>query len=513
MCAPAMWPLTMFDGEKGEMENRKKGKIVIVGGGIAGLSAGIYARLAGFEAEIYEKNPTAGGQCTGWNRKGCHIDNCIHWLNGTKKGTSLRGVWETVGALEKDTRFVESDRFFTSMTGDCRVTLWKDPERTLAELTALSPEDAEEIRKFMRHVQYAADCEMPAEKPMDAMNPIDCIRLGASMANMPKVMKEYGSIDMKAFAERFRHPALKALFTDYMPADYVASSFIVSYASVMSGNGEIPAGGSLAMTNRMVKKFTELGGRLHCSAGVKRILIADKRAVGIETEDRQTVEADYVISAVDTMELFSRLIGEQYMDKKWRACYEDRDSYPLFSAVQAAFAADASAYRETGICFFDCAPFSVGERRTERLSVKSYEYEPDFAPEGKTVLQVNIPQYDREFRYWKNLDRETYEAKKREAANAIGERLAAQFPELSGHMELLDCWTPVTYERYCNSWHGAYMSFITKKGVKSFRVKGTVKGVKNLYIASQWIMAPGGLPVAVTAGKFAVWRIVRGKTV
>ncbi len=85
----------------------------------------------------------------------------------------------------------------------------------------------------------------------------------------------------------------------------------------------------------------------------------------------------------------------------------------------------------------------------------------------------------------------------------------AQFPGLKGHMEFLDCWTPVTYKRYCNAYHGAYMGFITKKGVKSFRVKGTVKGVKNLYIASQWIMAPGGLPVAVAAGKFALWRIAR----
>ena len=95
------------------------------------------------------------------------------------------------------------------------------------------------------------------------------------------------------------------------------------------------------------------------------------------------------------------------------------------------------------------------------------------------------------------------------AASAVEERLLLQFPKLRGHMEFLDCWTPLTYERYCNAYHGAYMSFITRKGVKSFRVKGVVKGIKNLYIASQWIMAPGGLPVAVTAGKFAIWRIVR----
>ena len=33
-----------------------KKKIIIIGGGIAGLSAGIYALKAGYDAEIYEKN-------------------------------------------------------------------------------------------------------------------------------------------------------------------------------------------------------------------------------------------------------------------------------------------------------------------------------------------------------------------------------------------------------------------------------------------------------------------------
>ena len=125
------------------------------------------------------------------------------------------------------------------------------------------------------------------------------------------------------------------------------------------------------------------------------------------------------------------------------------------------------------------------------------------------MLQVNVPQFDKEYLYWKSLAKEDYARRKREAAKAIEERLMTQFPALSGHIEFLDCWTPITYERYCNAYHGAYMGFITRKDVKSFHVKGKIKGVKKLYIASQWIMAPGGLPVAVTAGKFAVWRIAR----
>lgn len=486
-------------------ENQKK--IIIVGGGIAGLSAGIYGKLAGYDVDIYEKNSIAGGQCMGWNRKGCHIDNCIHWLTGTKKGTALRKVWETVGALDENTEFADCDSFYTSITGDSKVTLWKDLERTETELLRLSPEDETEIKKWIQHVKYAESCEMPAEKPMDAMGIFDYIHMGSSMANMPKVMKEYGSIDLEELSGRFKHPALKALFTDYLPKEYVASSFLVSYATITSGNGEIPAGGSLAMANRMVNRFRQLGGNLYCNMPVLRILIKNKKAIGIETADQKMALADYVISSVDTMEMFDNLIGKAYMDTKWKSCYADQEKYPLFSAVQAAFMVDQDVYDAKGTVFFACPPFETGGRRIERVSVKSYEYEPSFAPAGKVVLQVNVPQFDREYFYWKELTKEAYERRKREVVKAIEERLFMQFPKLRGHMEFLDCWTPMTYERYCHAYHGAYMGFITKKGVKSFRVKGAVKGVKNLYIASQWIMAPGGLPVAVTAGKFAVWRI------
>ncbi len=65
------------------MRDNKK-KIVIIGGGIAGLSAGIYGKLAGYDVDIYEKNPIAGGQCVGWNRKNCHIDKL--------EGTDKRGI-------------------------------------------------------------------------------------------------------------------------------------------------------------------------------------------------------------------------------------------------------------------------------------------------------------------------------------------------------------------------------------------------------------------------------------
>jgi phytoene dehydrogenase-like protein len=484
-------------------------KIIIIGGGVSGISAGIYAREAGFNAEIFEKNQTAGGQCMGWNRKKHHIDNCIHWLTGTKKGTSLRNVWEEVGALESDTEFVDDDNFYTSYVGNQGTTLWRDLERTEKELLELSPEDEIEIKKFITHVKYATCCEMPADKPMDMMGIKDYIKMGKSMAHMPKVIKEYGGIDLQDLSDRFKNPVIKALMTDYLPKEYQASSFIVSYATVACGNGDVPAGGSLAMVNRMLKKYQDLGGIIHCGSPVKKVCLEGNKASGIELLDGSIHEADYVLLATDAMEAFEKLLGNEHMDKKWKKSFSDVKKYPLFSGLQMAFSIDKSAYPYSGTIFFDCKPIQIGSKNVRRMFVKSFEYEPKWAPEGKTVLQANILQYDEDYEYWKSLDSETYKMRKDQLAEEVMQRMVEKFPELEGQINLLDCWTPITYERYCNSYHGAYMGFITRKNVKSFRVKGTVKGIKNVYIASQWIQAPGGLPVAVTGGKFAIMRILK----
>lgn len=176
------------------MRETKKEKVIIIGGGIAGLSAGIYALLAGFDAEIYEKNAIPGGECIGWNRKGYHIDNCIHWLTGTKKGTELYDVWKTVGALDDNMEYASIDSFYTSTYDGQKVTLWNDLNRTQEELLALSPEDEEEIKKFIQYVEYSKQCLFPAKKPMEMWGVKDYINMGKNMMDFPKVMKEFGAL-------------------------------------------------------------------------------------------------------------------------------------------------------------------------------------------------------------------------------------------------------------------------------------------------------------------------------
>ncbi len=487
-----------------------KEKVVVIGGGIAGLSAGIYALLAGFEVEIYEKNSIPGGECIGWNRKGYHIDNCIHWLTGTRKDTEMYDVWKTTGALSDDTEYAKVDAFYTSTYKGRSVTLWNDLKRTEKELIEAAPEDEEEIRKFIQYVEYSKQCLFPANKPMEMWGIRDYISMGKNMADFPKVMKEFGKISLEDYSKRFRSPLLQRMICDYLPKSYCAYSFLVSYATMADGNGNIPMGASLQMSLRMEKRFKELGGKICYNMGAEKILVEKKMARGVKLEDGSFAEADYVIPTVDTHLLFGKLLSADYMPKKLKAAYDAPKDYPVTSGFQVAFAVSEKFSRGETV-FIDMEPLRVGAKTFDRMYVKSYGYDPIFVKDGKQVIQTCITQTDEDYAFWKSLSREEYNRMKEALVKEVQKRIEAAFPELEGDMLFLDAWTPLTYERYCNAYHGSYMSFITTPAGKQIRMKGRLKGIRNLYVAGQWTNSPGGLPVAAASGKFAVQRIRKNR--
>ena len=486
-------------------------KVVIIGGGIAGMTAGVLLQKAGFDTEIYEKNALPGGQCTGWKREGYFIDNCIHWLTGTRPGSALHELWKEIGALGEGVEVYEKEMFFSSKLDGQILTLWRDKERTRKEMLELSPEDKKEINKLMEYVTLAETMTVPVEKPFDAMNPIDFMKMGMSMASMGKVMKEYGNMDIQELAMRFRHPLIRRAIMDYMPAGYQAYAFLVSYGTVTGGNGDIPRGGSLAMSLRIAEKYKEYGGVLHTNTGVEKVLLNGKKADGIVLENGNRIEADYVICACDTDYTFRKLLPEQYMPKGLKKMYADRAKYPVSSGFQIAYAVDGVFSELSGTRVFSCDEIKVGNQTVNCMSVQAYDYEPDFAPEGKMILQTNFSQTENDYTYWESLytDKVNYEKNKAEIAQQALQRVVKEYPFLEGKIHVIDVWSPMTYTRYCNAYKGAYMSFVTTKQAKSITVPGVAKGIDNVLLASQWLMGPGGLPTAAAMGKFAAWRIMK----
>lgn len=149
------------------MHNMKR--IVIIGGGIAGLSAGIFAQKNGFDSIIIEKNNTLGGECTGWDRYGYHIDGCIHWLVGTKKGTPIHDLWSTVGALD-GVEIYHPESFMAVEHKGVTVNFYRDLDRLRSSWLEISPIDKEEIEKLCNDIKKLHSFSIPSGKPMDLMN-------------------------------------------------------------------------------------------------------------------------------------------------------------------------------------------------------------------------------------------------------------------------------------------------------------------------------------------------------
>ena len=87
------------------------GNVIIVGAGIAGRAAGIYAHRSGFDAVIYESHSLPGGASTSWRRKGYLFEGGMHWLTGSSPKTALYRLWREVGALDDTVNILYRDPF------------------------------------------------------------------------------------------------------------------------------------------------------------------------------------------------------------------------------------------------------------------------------------------------------------------------------------------------------------------------------------------------------------------
>ena len=98
-----------------------KSEILIIGAGVAGLSAGIYAQMNGFQSTIYEMHNIPGGLCTSWRRKGYAFDGAVRYLAGVNPQTKGYQLWDELDIL-KDTPIHFYDEFVSIEGSDGRCT-------------------------------------------------------------------------------------------------------------------------------------------------------------------------------------------------------------------------------------------------------------------------------------------------------------------------------------------------------------------------------------------------------
>lgn len=491
--------------------------VVIIGGGIAGLSAGIHGLLNGYDVAIYEKNAVAGGECTGWDRQGYHIDNCIHWLTGCNPEDELNELWRRVGAVDDSTELYREPYFYCFESDGMTLHFWSDLEKAREEFLGIAPEDSAEVNKFFDSVKMAESVRVPCGKSLAEMNVAEYLKFGMSMPKMGRVIKEYGSDTIADLADRFHNPYIKEMMRRYLNESYKAVTLISSYGFYTSKTAAIPAGGSVGMVRRIEKRFKELGGKIYTNAAAVRIRVSQGRAQSVSFADGSTAACDFVICACDPAVTFGTLIGQEYMDKNLRKMYTKKNGYRVSSAVNISFGivGEEDCGIRSGSTVFPCGSFVAGEQRVDYIGIRLYDYDGTLYPKDKRVIQCNIWQDEADYGFWEKIydDKRRYNAEKQRIAEEVRARIVKQFPGADGRLVLLDTYSPVTFMKWCGAYKGAYMSFFEQKGYKSLTAKNRIKGLPNVFLASQWLTTNGGLPIAVTSGKFAISCVIKSDVI
>ena len=407
---------------------------------------------------------------------------------------------------------LKNEKMYTSTLNGDSLYIYDDLEKTRQEMIALSKEDEEEINNLMEDVKTAMDVEIPAYKPMEFYGPIELLKMMKKQKNTFKLFKKYENQDTQDLMNKFKHPLIRCLISDFCPKESAASSFPMAYGNFVAGDGGIPQGGSRAMALRMEEKFKSLGGKSFTNRPVKKIIVEGNKAKGIVLENNQEVYGDYIVISCDMDYTFNVLLDKSYMDKTLKMMYENDKDYKVYGMFQAAYGVDCPEDLLKGEIILDCTDIKIAPWMGDRMTIKTYGYEPSFAPENKQILQVLLPLDVLAYDYWMKLyeNKDEYNRKKNELAEILMKKIEDNYETYREKMNILDVWTPVTYKRYCNAYKGYNQSFVAGKNTDpKLYPSPYVENLDNVILCGQWISPPGGAPGAAITGKFAIQRILK----
>jgi len=475
-------------------------KVIIIGGGMAGLSAGIHLQMNGYQTEIFEMGQRAGGLCTAWKRKDYLIDGCIHWMVGINQESITYKIWDRL--LDMKSLKINLYEEFYSVEHEGKILhFYSDADKLNKHLKEISPQDSMEIDNFTNAIKRFSKSELGmTEKAPETMGFIEKTVSALRMIPMFFFMRPY-TMPLGSYIERFKSPLIRNfLLTAFFP-DMPVMILLMNAASFNEKNTGYPIGGSQNLVDNIVKRYESLGGKMHYGSKVEQILVEEGAARGIEVDGKK-FKSDIVISAADGRATVMGMLEGKYLDPSIRRLYLSGKYEPNMATIYVSLGVKRKfddAYKTYG--FFDLKkPLVVDGKEVKSIGVTIHNFDPKSAPQGKTVMTMMIPSIDP--KYWINLrekDPKGYARQKNAIALKVVDELEAHFSNIKDNMEVLDVTTPATYFRYTGNWNGAAMGW-TDMSLFVNKPKKQIEGLKDFYMCGQWV-GDAGLPGAIMSGR------------
>lgn len=470
--------------------------VVIVGGGLAGLSAGCYARASGLRTTIIEHNLALGGVCTAWSRGPYTIDGCIHWLTGGP----FQKLYEELGIVPRVAlRPLEQFLTYRDAMDGKEVTISRDLDATARALREIAPEDADEIRRLVDGAEHVARLEPPFERPAELATMRDQLATLWGMRHELGTLAHFRAPVGVWAVEHLRSPRLRRLFTRMVPEKATALTLLMILGYLEHGYLSRPEGGTARFRDALVDTYRRLGGEVRIHSTVDEVLVQGDRARGVRLADGAFLDADVVVSTSSAPETVLRLLGGRYGGSETRHRLERWEMFQPIVLASYGVALPLAGVPST-LLVDNVEPLTVGGITSDHLYVRVYNEDASFAPTGHTVVQAMV---ETDYAHWATRG-PRYNSDKDAVGALVLERLDRCLPGVGAAARLTDVATPITFWSSARSWRGAYEGWLPTAEAMLGHIKKTLPGLDAFYMAGQWVEPGGGVPTALASGRQVV---------
>lgn len=293
-----------------------KGKIIVIGSGFSSLSAACYLSKDGYDVSVYEKNDTVGGRARQLTKQGFTFDMGPSWywmpdifdkfFGDFNKKTSDYYQLDKLSPAYKI--FFEDD---TITIGDCMDKICEEFER-------IEKGSAKHLKKFIAQAQDNYNIAINKIVLRPGVSPIELI----TPETITRVDQFFKTISSQV-RKKFNNPKListlefPVLFLGAKPNNTPSFYSFMNFADFGLGTWH-PKGGMYEIVKAMKNLAIELGVKIHTNSPVDKILVENKKAVGIICNGEK-VSADVVLSGADYHHSETLLDNEhrQYSENFW----------------------------------------------------------------------------------------------------------------------------------------------------------------------------------------------------
>jgi len=532
---------------------------IVVGGGIAGLSAAAFVAQAGQSVALFEKQDKVGGLIQTFERNGVYFDG------GLRSMENSGILFPMLRALDIEIDFVKSK---TSI-GFADSILVIEKEENIDEyqeiLIKKFPDDAEDIKKIIRQVRKSMnymDVLYGIDNPsfMDLKNDKKYVRkvLLPWMFKFLMTIRKINKLEEPVDEYLLRFTKNQALI-DVIGQHFfqkTPASFALSYFSLYL-DYYYPKGGTGTVIVKLAEYITEHGGDIQCSTSIAEHNPEQKFVID---ERGNKVQYDNLIWAADLNQLYKRIPTNSLKNKKLVRKIENqinrfkglRGGDSVFS-VYLTLELNPEYFDDKCTGHFFYTPRLEGLSAVDKtalneflaletvdpndaaLKVKLIDYlkefcdlntleiaipvlrDPNLAPEGKTGVVVSLL-FD--YKLAKKIEETGWTAEMKEILEKqliqiLDESIYPGFKEKVSHRFSS---SPLTIEKRTDSTEGGITGWaftnpyipVVNKMLTVAKSVNTV--LPNVYQAGQWAYSPSGMPISVLTGKLAADKAIKNST-